>query len=583
MKKTTIPIKGMHCRSCEILIEDELSHVPGVCRVLVNEKKASAEVYYESDGLRVDDIETAVQKAGYEIGFNDKKPWFSKNIADYADIFYALVALFFLYVLVDILGLTKLLGVGGGHPTSLVTVLIIGLTAGFSTCMALIGGLVLGTATRFAQKHPQATTAARFTPHVWFNAGRIISYTVFGGIIGGVGSFFQFSGFSLGLLTLAVALVMLTLGMQLTGLFPRLDGVKFTLPKGIGRLLGFKDQNVSEYSHANSFLMGGSTFFLPCGFTQAMQLYAMSSGNIVTGALIMGVFAIGTAPGLLGIGGLTSVLRGVFAQKFFKFAGVAVVLLSLFNMNNAFNLIGWNPVNVLAATNLNTSVREGEVQTVRMTQDGRGYSPNTFTIIKGVPVKWIVNSTDVNSCASSIIVSQIGVRKNLHPGENIIEFTPKEAGTINFSCTMGMYRGTFTVVDSAGGTQTPTSVDVPAVGGACGSGGCGCGGAKKPVVEQVAPTVAMKNDIQVIKTTYTTETDISPNTFTVRAGIPVRLEVEVKDDGSGCMSTIMVAGQTEPLFLEKGKTLTLLFTPKSKGDYPITCAMGVPRGKIKVI
>ena len=583
MKKTTVPIKGMHCRSCEILIEDELSHVPGVCRVAVSEKKASAEVYYDSDNLRVDDIESAVQKAGYEVGFNDKKPWFSKNIADYADIFYSGVVLFFLYVLVDILGLTKLLSVGGGHPTSLVTVLIIGLTAGFSTCMALIGGLVLGTATRYAQKHPNATSSDRFVPHVWFNAGRILSFTLFGGIIGGVGSFFQFSGFSLGLLTLAVALVMLTLGAQLTGLFPRLDRVKFTLPKGIGRLLGIKDQEASEYSHTNSFIMGSSTFFLPCGFTQAMQLYAMSSGNIVSGALIMGVFAIGTAPGLLGIGGLTSVLRGVFAQKFFKFAGVAVILLSLFNMNNAFNLIGWNPTTALAAVSDVTSVREGDVQIVRMTQDGRGYSPNSFTIAKGVPVKWIINSTDVNTCASSIVSSGIGVRKNLHPGENIIEFTPKELGTINFSCMMGMYRGSFTVVDSVGGVQAPIVAAPSTGGGSCGGGGCGCGGAKKPVVEDVAPEVAIANDIQVIKTTYSTDSDISPNTFTVKAGVPVRMEITAIDDGYGCMSTIMVSRLTEPVLLEKGKTITFDFTPENPGEYPITCAMGVPRGRIKVI
>ncbi|MEK7543951.1 MAG: sulfite exporter TauE/SafE family protein [Patescibacteria group bacterium] len=606
MKKTTVPIKGMHCPSCEILIEDELSQVPGVCKVYVSEKKAIAEVYYETDSLGVDQIEQAVLKAGYEVGLNDKKPWLSRNITDYADIFYAGVALFFLYVIVNILGVSKLLGVGGGHPTSLVTVLIIGLTAGFSTCMALIGGLVLGTATRYAQKHPNATNRERFTPHLWFTAGRIVSYTVLGGIIGGIGSFFQFSGFSLGLLTLAVALVMLTLGMQLTGLFPRLEGFKLSLPKGVARLFGIKDLEKNEYSHQNSFVMGASTFFLPCGFTQAMQLYAMSSGNVFSGAMIMGVFAVGTAPGLLGIGGLTSVIRGVFAQKFFKFAGVAVMALSLFNINNALNLIGWNPVNglpldgsVLAAAIESNSVLEGDVQIVRMTQDARGYSPNSFTITKGVPVKWIVNSTDVNTCASSIVSSQIGVRVNLHPGENIIEFTPKSTGTINFSCMMGMYRGSFTVVDSVGGAKAPSvnvlAAQAPVIaaaqpdpstsgaGGSCGGGGCACGGAKKPVVEQVAPTVTVKNDVQIIKTTYTADADISPNTFTVKAGVPVRMEIMAIDDGSGCMGSIMIPRLTQPEFLEKGKTVTFTFTPTNRGEYPITCSMGVPRGKIKVI
>ncbi len=587
MKKTTVPIKGMHCRACELLIEDKLSHVPGVNKVDVNQDKGIAEVYYESNTLGIDQIDEAVRSAGYEVGLNDKKPWLSKNLNDYSDILYAIAALFFLYVIVDILGLTKLLGVGGGHPTSLVTVLLIGLIAGFSTCMALIGGLVLGAATRFAQKHPKATSSERFTPHLWFIGGRIVSYTVLGGVIGGLGSFFQFSGLSLGLLTFAVALVMLMLGMQLTGLFPRLEGMKFTIPKGIARLFGIKDQKDGEYSHKNSFILGASTFFLPCGFTQAMQLFAMSSGNILMGALIMGVFAIGTAPGLLGIGGLTSVIRGAFAQKFFKFAGVTVMIMSLFNINNALNLIGWNPINKLttngnvsAASGANTIVREGDTQIIRMTQDSRGYTPNSFTIVKGVPVKWIVNSTDVNTCASSIVSSQIGVRMNLHPGENIIEFTPKTTGTINFSCMMGMYRGSFTVVNSAGEAQ----VAAPNAGsGSCGSGGggCGCGGSAKPVVEQEAPKAQVQNNEQVIKTTYTTANDISPNTFTVKAGIPVRMEIDVKDNGSGCMGSIMIPRLTSPEYLEKGKITTFTFTP-GVGEYPITCAMGVPRGKIIV-
>lgn len=306
----------------------------------------------------------------------------------------------------------------------------------------------------------------------------------------------------------------------------------------------------------------------------------------------MGIFAIGTAPGLLGIGGLTSVIRGVFAQRFFKFAGVAVIALSFFNINNALNLIGWNPINaygnVLAAATDRAVVQEGDIQVVTMTQDARGYTPNTFTIVKNVPVKWIINSLDANSCASSIVSSQLGVRKNLHPGENSIEFTPTQTGTINFSCSMGMYRGSFTVIEGSDSAQIPepsvlAAVDPVLAGGACAGGGCGCGGgAKKPVVQQVAPEVAVQGSEQVIKTTYTASADISPNTFIVKSGIPVRMEIEVKDDGYGCMGSIMVSRLTKPEMLQKGKTITFSFTPKNTGEYPITCAMGIPRGKIIV-
>ena len=156
---------------------------------------------------------------------------------------------------------------------------------------------------------------------------------------------------------------------------------------------------------------------------------------------------------------------------------------------------------------------------------------------------------------------------------------------------MGMYRGSFTVVNSADEAQAPAPSTPPppqaaapnAGSGSCGGGGggCGCGGGGKPVVEQTAPAAQVQNNEQVIKTTYTTASDISPNTFTVKAGIPVRMEINVKDDGSGCMSSIMVSRLTSPQLLEKGKTITFNFTP-SAGEYPITCAMGVPRGKLIV-
>ena len=611
MNKTVVPIKGMHCRSCELLIEDELKNIPGVKKVDVSHKKACAEVYYNNSQLKVEDIDKAVQNAGYQVGFSEKPPIFSAKVDDYMDIIYAAIVLFFLFILVDGLGFSKFFAVNPGHPSNLLTVALIGLTAGFSTCMALIGGIVLGVSARFSQSHLGASAIEKFKPHLFFNLGRIVSYTILGGAIGLLGSFFQFSGTSLGLVTAAVALVMLTLGLQLTGLFPRLKNISFTLPKGISKLLGIKDRSEKEYSHKNSFLMGASTFFLPCGFTQAMQLYAVSTGSFVQGAAIMGIFALGTAPGLLSVGGLTAAIKGTFAQKFFKFAGVVVSLLAFFNLNNGLNLLGTNPfndlgnrINAYAASDKNSGAKvENGVQVVRMDQTASGYSPNSFTVTVGIPVRWIINSKDPNTCASSIVSSKLNVRQSLHPGENIIEFTPKEVGTIKFSCSMGMYTGSFNVVEKGSNNDQTNNNDVqvlaantaptlgqPAANGSCGSGGggCGCGGGKAQAAKvgvEVTPIPAKnENGIQILKTVYTSDADISPYEFTVKAGKPVRMEVDVKDEGSGCMSTIYIPELTDnPQFLEKGKTLVFEFTPDKPGKYPITCAMGVPRGTITVI
>lgn len=603
MKTKTIPIKGMHCRSCEILIEDEILKIDGVKKVMVNEKKGSAQVFFK--GLVNDEmLNIAVQRAGYEVGLSDKKPLFSRNKRDYEDLGIAFMIVVVIYFIGNDLGLFNIsLNSGRGYG-SLGVVFLVGLTAGISTCMALVGGLVLASSARFVEMHPKSSTIQKFKPHLSFNAGRITSFFVLGGVIGYAGSFFQMSSTILGLLTVVVGGVMVIMGLQLTEIFPRLSGIQFTLPKGISRAFGIKEQSEKEYSHKNSFILGASTFFLPCGFTQAMQLFAISSGSPLTGALTMGVFALGTAPGLLGIGGLTSVIKGSFAKPFFKFAGLVVMFMAIFNISNGLNLSGIdvnafiNPkVNSTAGNDPNVTLENG-VQIVRMTQTSSGYSPNSFTIKKGIAVKWIVTSEDAFTCAASIVSSKLGIRKNLEAGENIIEFTPTETGQVRFTCSMGMYSGVFNIVDEFGASATSTTgatqantADVPpSKGRSCGGGGGGCGCGAKPAIQakidadKAAPVAAtQENSTQIIKATYTVADDVKPTKFTVKTGLPVRFDIEAKEDGQGCMGSIMIPGlDNRPQGFQKGETTTLAFTPTKPGSYTITCAMGVPRGTIIV-
>ena len=66
---------------------------------------------------------------------------------------------------------------------------------------------------------------------------------------------------------------------------------------------------------------------------------------------------------------------------------------------------------------------------------------------------------DINGCNNRIIVPEYNIEKKLEPGDNIIEFTPTESGTIPFSCWMGMIRSEIYVYDDLGDqTQVlPTS------------------------------------------------------------------------------------------------------------------------------
>ncbi|MFA6973311.1 MAG: sulfite exporter TauE/SafE family protein [Parcubacteria group bacterium] len=589
MKKIVIPIKGMHCRSCEMLIEERVSKIPEVNKIIVNYKKAIAEVYYDTQKPNEQEIEEAIREAGYAIGSNGKKYLLSSNVEDYKDLGIALLFLVGIYLILKSFGILNFnFAASASNPSSLSVVLLVGLTAGVSSCMALVGGLILGISARHAEKHPEATPLQKFKPHLFFNLGRIVAYVFFGSILGAVGSVFQLSSLMLGVLTIAVGAVMLVMGLQLIEIFPVVSGIKFTLPKFVSRALGVKNHHEKEYSHSNSALMGGLTFFLPCGFTQAMQLFAISTGSMWAGGLVMGTFALGTAPGLLGIGGITSIVKGIFAKRFFKFAGVLVIFFSIFNIANGYNLTGWQlgsgaSSNSVQSADENVTMENG-VQIVRMTEIASGYVPNSFTVKKGVPVKWIIDAQDPFSCASSLVMPKENISKRLVKGENIIEFTPKETGALKFSCSMGMYTGVFNVVDELGnGSKTSqASTTASSAGGSCGmmsggGGGCGgCGGGAQIKKDTTETSAKVEGNVQVINAIYTAGNYLQPNSFKVKSGTKVKLTIDVKDSGRGCGYAIMISGlYNNAVPLQAGQPIVMEFTPTTRGSFNITCGMGM--------
>jgi sulfite exporter TauE/SafE/copper chaperone CopZ len=461
LKKIRLKIHGMHCASCEVLIENKFKEIPGVQNVKTNYVSGKAKVYC-SRSPSLDEFQKMIAEYGYTVSLSGVStaveiscaPNLRNTPRDYAEIgamFLVVTALYSIlkqFNIIPAIGISENMGYG--------VAFLIGLVAATSTCIAVTGGLLIAVAAKYNERNPTLTGAQKFKPHMAFNIGRIVSYTVLGGATGALGSLFTISPATNGVLTIAVSMIMIILGFQLLRLFPWMSRFMPRMPKFLANKVNDAKNTEKPYG---PFLLGSATFFLPCGFTQALQLYVLSRGDIATGALTMFFFSLGTLPALMALGAISSFAKGNFQRYFLKFAGATVILLGFFNMNNGFSLLGKDitlaSVFQTAPTETSESALDPNVelvngkQIVKMKVSGLDYFPHRFTVLQGVPVEWQIDGGEALGCAQVLTMPTLGIAEYLNSNSiTTINFTPSETGKIPFSCSMGMTtRGSsFTVI-----------------------------------------------------------------------------------------------------------------------------------------
>lgn len=433
IKKTTLYVEGMHCPSCEVLINDKFAEEGNVRRVNPNFKNQQVEVEYTGT-LDRESLNRKISSFGYRIGMRGetaKVEPLSKRIFEAVAI---ASIIFILYMTAGELGIIPDFNFTG--TLSFFSIFFMGLIASTSTCMATSGALFLSTVGK---------STDNFSKSLFFNAGRIISYGFFGFLAGLVGQAL-ITGSKFGpLLTLLSALFMLLLGLDMA----KILSVGHIIPSGLNKAIFTNLENkIMRYPRKAPFLLGAITYFLPCGFTQAVQVYALGLASPGMSALTMTIFALGTAPALMLIGGLTSFTKTTFYGYFMKTMGVIVFIVGLVYFSNFLSLYNIN-INPLGPGKDRGDIASTEngVQTINMRVVASGYIPNSFTVKKGIPVRWVIKGENVFGCQAYFVVPSINIEKVFEPGENVINFTPEKTGVINFSCGMGMYRGQITVVD----------------------------------------------------------------------------------------------------------------------------------------
>jgi sulfite exporter TauE/SafE/copper chaperone CopZ len=322
MKKYTFHVTGTHCASCKILIEDILKEQDLIKSVEVNLKKQTVEIETNSNqtALELATILTSkIKPNGYALSLERIVEEKKEDNTLWQAIPIGLVFLILFFILQK----SGILNLGIGGKTTPATAIIIGIIASLSSCLAIVGGLVLSLSAKVAQDEQNVRSGSAKKPFILFHAGRLFGFAILGGILGligkAVGINFMFSA----ILGLTASVVMILLGINLLGIFKK---GTFTLPSHL-----FSFFRKVEHATWAPILIGVGTFFLPCGFTQSMQIASLSSGSFMSGFLIMFAFALGTLPMLSLISfGSVSFAHSKYAPLFFKSAGVVVVGLGLF-------------------------------------------------------------------------------------------------------------------------------------------------------------------------------------------------------------------------------------------------------------
>jgi uncharacterized protein len=444
-------VSGMTCKSCEKLIGNVLKDVPGVMEVEVSLKKekAAVRVRDEARDPDLDQLNKELAVHGYALWHEDKpvvvavgqgcevpglvKEPFSKRIrrALLALLFVGLAMFYVLSPLRDLLPAVD-------ASASFGMLFLLGIVASVSTCLASTGGFMLAYS---AEAKSRKRT-------LLMHAGRLVTFVLGGALLGLIGGALPHASVVwYGVLALILGFGFLGVALNLMELSPSLAKFGIALPSSLDKLGEKISQRKGSFT---PFLIGAVTFVLPCGFTQTAQALALSSGSAAKGSLFMLAFALGTLPVLMGVTLFAS--RAVISSKMLRLAfGAVMFFFALGQIQSALNIFGvpLNVVPVKASSGSQVAQMRKSEQVIKMSVSASGYSPDTFTLVKGVPVRWEIDAKSAVGCTSSIMSRDLGISQNLNKGMNVIIFTPNKTGKIAFSCGMGMVGGTFEVVEKS--------------------------------------------------------------------------------------------------------------------------------------
>ncbi len=437
VKRTTWHVEGMHCPYCEDTVQKSLSTVNGISDINADWQKGTLTALWDEAVLPESEIDSLLRRSGYALSKkSDRKEAFSS----FVKLLLLIVGAIVLYMILTQTSVAQWVqkfpmareGMGLGM------LFLVGLATSLH-CIAMCGGINLAQSTSSAKRGVKPIQA-----NLLYNFGRLTSYTVIGGVIGGIGAVFNFSSKTKAAIQIIAAIFMLIMAANLLGGFSWLKKLTPLVPKFL------HDKILKRVAGKSSFLIGLANGFMPCGPLQAMQLYALSAGSWWRGALSMFSFCLGTLPLMLGFGLVSGKLMQRYAKPMRVISSVLVLVMGVNAMVSGLTLVGVGGVPSAYRQRVDGSVViENGTQYVYSELDYGSYPE--ITVQRGIPVEWTIHADKdhITSCNNELYIPAYDIDMKLQPGDNIIRFVPDKAGTVPYTCWMGMIRSSIFVTENA--------------------------------------------------------------------------------------------------------------------------------------
>lgn len=434
MKKIYIKVDGMMCNHCHQTVTNIIKKNCDVQKIRITNNIVT--VYYENS-INKENIINEINSKGYIT----KEEYISENkrkISNKIGLLEFIIILLAL-ILINIL-LNKLFGFNVFNMippiNNNITFGMLFVTGLFTSihCISMCGAINL-----YASSNNNTNNLKKFKNPLLYNLGRLISYTVLGAIIGGIGKAFSINYIVQSTIILIASIFMITMSLSMLGIITISNKIKTC-------------KIVQKFKTKNSFIIGILNGLMPCGPLQAMQIYALSTASIVYGALSMFLFCLGTIPLMLFFGSFVNLCKGKAKIVINKIASVLIFILSIAMLNRALVGFGFNIEDMFISkqdyAEYTKTIIKDDYQYVEFDLDYDQFKD--IIVQKDITVKMIINvdKKHLNGCNNEIVINEYGIKQKLEIGKNEIEFIPQNEGNYIYSCWMNMISNKIKVINN---------------------------------------------------------------------------------------------------------------------------------------